>query len=405
MSFDRSLERRVADALAAEAPARGPERLADSVLDVTARRRPRARWLTLLREPSMDLDHRSAFGSPLVRSAGILTALLVLAMLAVGTIVTGTATVSRPPVVPADRGAFTPTGSMSAERELPTATLLGDGRVLVVGGWGGTSDGATDFMTSAEIWDPATGSFEQAGTLLGGREGHTATLLQDGRVLIAGGTGVDRPPAPAEIWDPSTMSFSPTGSPAVSLFEARATLLPDGRVLIVGSSETGGVAVTSAEVWDAETGTFGPGDALPEAQYPAGTLLDEGRVLVLTDIVATDANGARTHGRWSATIWDPVTGYPSPAGSLGVARGGSFTTTRLSDGRVLVTGGSGCLKRGACGGPVADAEIWDPTTMSSSPTGPLGEPRALHAATLLRDGRVLVVGGSHSRTAEVFELR
>ncbi len=89
-----------------------------------------------------------------------------------------------------------------------TATLLPDGRVLVVGGM----DVDDHTLASAEIWDPATGSFEPTGSLAEGRDFHTATLLPDGRVLIVGGRGGLHP---AEVWDPATGSFSPAGSLAI----------------------------------------------------------------------------------------------------------------------------------------------------------------------------------------------
>jgi hypothetical protein len=123
---------------------------------------------------------------------------------------------------------------------------------------------------------------------------------------------------------------------------------------------------------------------------PEGTVLDDGRILVVD-------------GR-SAEVWDPTTGATSPAGML-VRTRDDATMTRLQDGRVLVAGGWS----EAGGGMLDSAEIWDPSTLTFTPTGSLAEARSRHSAALLDDGRVLVVGGwfrfGSSNTAELFELR
>ena len=126
----------------------------------------------------------------------------------------------------------------------------------------------------------------------------------------------------------------------------------------------------------------------------------------------------------SAMVWDPATRLSSPAGSLTEPRGDTFTATRLLDGRVLVVGGEGTEDRSCVSSPRPDgscvvskviphfrasAEIWDPATGSFSPTGSLRVGRSMHAAALLLDGRVLVIGngyvGDSGSTAEQFQLR
>jgi hypothetical protein len=281
---------------------------------------------------------------------------------------------------------------MAVVRERPTATLLGDGRVLVVGGYGA---GAL-----VEIWDPETGVFSAAGELLEERSGHTATLLSDGRVLVVGGSGPLGDLASAEVWDPDTMSLSATGPLALGRGRGTARLLPDGRVL---------VGPEPAEIWAPETGTFSPAGSLADGGYLGdGTLLDDGRFLII------DATG-------TAKVLAPVTGSSSPGGSLAQARRDGFTATRLLDGRVLVTGGAACVEGDGTGdigqtpitscthSALEDAELWDPSLMGFSTTGPMVRPRMLHAAVLLADGRVLLVGGyvgsaGGADTAEIFEL-
>ena len=409
---DRPLEQRLAELLAAEAPVRGPEGLADAVLARTSLRRPRARLLTLVTGTPMRLDHRSAFGSPSLRTAGILLVALLVALLAAGTVVGGASLLPRPSGrVPPERGAFGPTGSLAAGRYGGlTATLLQDGRVLVVGG---AADSGED-VAAAEVWDPATNSFSPAGTLATRRDGHTATLLRDGRVLVAGGGSNRDAGTSAEVWDPATSTFSPTDSLAIARYGGRAILLADGRVLVVGGSGSG------AEVWDPSTNIWSPGSGLPEARdYPDGVLLDDGRILVIDGSSGEDTVGS---------VFDPVTGesttfspwpeFPSPHMTI--------VATRLQDGRVLLMGGEECAPQPE-GSKTASIEtalaivsecnrvgttraaIWDPATLSFTPTGSLGEVRQQFAAALLADGRVLVVGGTDGGTvipaAEVFELR
>jgi hypothetical protein len=303
--------------------------------------------------------------------------LAMLAFLAVGIALVGGAPSSPPPIL-AERGVFTPTGQMAESREQPTLTVLADGRVLVVAGW--------PTQTSAEVWDPATGLFTPVGEMAVARWGQTATLLDDGRVLVAGGSELDTV-VPAEVWDPRTSSFTVTGTPLSPRFHGASELRADGRVLIMGGSN----APVAHEVWDPDTGTFTPAEPTPGTVGPEGTLLDDGRILVVD-------------GR-SARVWDPTTGATSPAGMLVRTHGSGPTLTRLQDGRVLVAGGW------PPDGDVLDsAEIWDPSTLTSTPTGSLTRARSSHAAVLLDDGRVLVVGsryrsGYTGKTAELFELR
>ena len=187
---------------------------------------------------------------------------------------------------------------------------------------------------------------------------------------------------------PANGAFSPTGSLAVPRFFHTATPLPDGRVLVVGDKGRDD-APASAEVWDPITGTFEPARSLAEAPMNhTATLLSDGRILVV--------------GGWgvdgflaSAEVWDPTTSTFGPAGSLAEKRVG-HTATLLPDGRVLVIGGEGSDEDDPL---LASAEVWDPATASFSPAGSLAKGRYVHTATLLPDGRVLVVGGWGVETA------
>jgi hypothetical protein len=147
---------------------------------------------------------------------------------------------------------FNATGSMSRPRASNTATLLANGKVLIAGGRG--AEESEERMASAELYDPATGSFTATGSMGRPRAGHTATLLADGRVLIAGGASAYNPAdlTSAELYDPDTGTFKPTGSMTTARNGQTATLLPSGKVLFAGGSDE------TAELYDPATGSFSP---------------------------------------------------------------------------------------------------------------------------------------------------
>ena len=175
-------------------------------------------------------------------------------------------------------GTFTTTGSMTTVREAPTATLLPSGKVLIAGG----TDGHFT-IGSAELYDPRTGTFTATGSMTTPRAGHTATLLANGRVLITGGvqTLVDGPGSTlssAEIYDPATETFAPTGNMSVGRGFHTATLLANGKVLIAGGS----VSARPVELYDAPSGTFTTTTAAPPTlgvgSVTVTTLLTDGAV-------------------------------------------------------------------------------------------------------------------------------
>jgi phosphatidylserine/phosphatidylglycerophosphate/cardiolipin synthase-like enzyme len=291
-----------------------------------------------------------------------------------------------------DTEVFTATGSLAAGRSYDTATRLPDGRVLVVGGnphdW--TFNGP--FLASAELFDPMTGTFSATGSLATGRNLHTATLLLDGRVLIVGGN--DTEPlslASAELYDPKTGTFSPTGSMAAARGFHTATLLDDGRVLITGGTSVawdGPPFLASAELFNPKSGTFSPTGPMTAARAShSATLLSDGRVLL--------TGGIRTEGGEtslaSAELYDPKSGTFTATGPM--TDGRTFhEATLLADGRVLVTGGD--PDGWKYDGPfLASAEIYDPTTGAFTAAGAMVEGITSHSATLLADGRVLIAGG------------
>jgi hypothetical protein len=289
-------------------------------------------------------------------------------------------------------GRFSWTGSMNGRYD--TATLLLDGRVLMTGDYTRTTTGnftVPVYSNSAELFDPATGTFRPTGSMVRAQGGATATRLQDGRTLIVGGIGFSnnggQPVAmkftTAELYDPATGQFSLTGSMTVGRADQTATLLDDGDVLIAGGDDLSG-ALATAELYDPKAGTFRPTGAMTTARARAtATLLSDGRVLVIGGMGATNLG--------SAELYDPGTGKFSPTGSMSTLRS-AYTATLLRDGDVLIAGGQG---DGTAS--LATAELYDPATGMFGPTGSMATSRGGHTATLLSDGRVLIAGGAHSR--------
>jgi hypothetical protein len=219
----------------------------------------------------------------------------------------------------------------------------------------------------------------------------TATLLADGRVLVLAG-GPSR--TSALVWDPTTDSFEPTGS----LHQGRAggqtaTLLPDGTVLVIGGSQvsideqgqTNVRASGSVEIWDPATGEFRDAPPLPEGRYDhTATLLPSGEIVVIGGLVDTPGDPLRQEVSASVLVRDAVSGVFHSAGSIVAPRSG-HAAELLPDGRVLVIGGYALPAAGT-------AEAWDPTSGITSPLAPPSV-RLLGAATPLRDGTLLLSGG------------
>ena len=300
-------------------------------------------------------------------------------------------------------GTFTSTGSMTTARDRQTATLLSSGRVLVIGG-AGSQSGALNPIASAELYDPRTGSFSPTGSMSTARDSQTATLLADGRVLIVGGVapqpdGLLASLATAEVYDPRTGTFSSTGSMSTPRSDHTATLLPDGRVLIAGGYDfqnSTGDAVQTAELYDPRTGTFSQTGSM--SMSPAdhtATLLADGRVL----IVGADESSATFLP--SAELYDPGTGTFTPSGSKTTAPD-FHTATLLTDGRVLIAGGE--INENGVNTSVTRAELYDPLTSTFVPTGPMAAARGEATAILLADGRVLLAGGTDDEQGQAVPI-
>ncbi len=193
-------------------------------------------------------------------------------VLVAGGFVNGSAVASAELYDPAT-GSFTATGSMSSVRYLHTATLLNNGNVLVVGGI--SSPTAAQGLASGELYNPATGSFTATGSITGARCEHTATLLNDGNVLVAGGYNPTSAITSAALYDPSTGTFTATGSMTSARFFQTATLLNGGNVLVAGGANAAGsLGVASAELY--LPGTLTPTGLVSITVTPATPTLSVG---------------------------------------------------------------------------------------------------------------------------------
>ena len=278
-------------------------------------------------------------------------------------------------IVPAG---FRPTGNMSDSRDAHTATLLQGGKVLIAGGDPCLFEGfyyQDCPLSSAELYDPAAGTFAASASMRVTRVFHTATLLSNGKVLVAGGHD-----ASAELYDPTTATFAATGSMSVGRSSHTATLLANGKVLIAGGQSLSGTLAT-AELYDPSSGTFTATGTMAAARsWHTATLLANGKVLI--------AGGSNSAGNLAtAELYDPATGSFSAAGSM-VSKRAFHVATLLSSGNVLVTGGS------AGSGLLLSAEVYDAVAGSFTATGDMIAARDSHVAILLANGTVLVAGGS-----------
>ncbi|HKY43901.1 MAG TPA: kelch repeat-containing protein [Pyrinomonadaceae bacterium] len=287
---------------------------------------------------------------------------------------------------------ITAISNMTGTRAAHTATLLPDGRVLIAGGFGNGQSS----LAKAELFDPAQKTFASIGNMNASRSGHTATLLPNGKVLIAGGYNGDYL-ASAELYDPAARTFTPTNAMHTARSGHVTVLLPNGKVLLVGGVGTGWTFLKDAELYDPASNSFTKtGEMLTARESHTATLLRNGKVLIAGG--HKDRRAAMTVYS-SAEIYDPATGKFSATGDMTRIRH-KHGAVLLADGRVLIVGGAD--KRD--GRPAySSVEIYDPATGTFAATGDMNSPRYKLQDTLvlLNNGKVLIAGGANR--AEVFD--
>ena len=291
-----------------------------------------------------------------------------------------------------DAGSVNSVSGMTARRAAHTATLLPNGKVLIAGGFVGDGGG----LSSAELFDPTTKTFATAENMTVARAGHTATLLQNGKVLIAGGYNGNYLDT-AELYDLATGKFMSAGKMVTPRSGQVAALLKNGKVLLAGGVGTGWTFLADAELYDPTTNTFtATGGMTTARESQTATLLKDGNVLI------TGGHKGRRPAVTiysSAEIYNPASGTFSSTGNLTVKRH-KHDAILLADGRVLIIGGSDERDgRGA----YTSAEIYNPATGVFTATGTMNTARYKLQGTsvLLNDGKVLIAGGA--KRAEVFD--
>ncbi len=280
-----------------------------------------------------------------------------------------------------------------------TASLLNDGTVLMVGG----SGSAEAIHRMAQRYVPASDSYQGAGALNTARMAHVAFTLPNGKVLVAGGFDLYSGASPfdpafksTEIYDPSLSVFSPGPDMTVPRRHHVATQLKDSRVLITGGIQlqgSGFSASPNTEIYDPATNIFNVSNRMTDGRWMhTATLLADGRVLIAGGRNNNCTANCPIYSLNTAEIFDPVAGTFTPTGSMKISRY-NHTATLLTDGRVLILGGETTEDLGTGIEEVGPAELYDPATGQFTKWTNLVLPRSSHSVTLLNNGKLWVVGG------------
>jgi hypothetical protein len=288
-------------------------------------------------------------------------------------------------------GVWTAGSNSNGSLEYGTATLLLSGKVLATRGC--IDNSCNNSLGSAELYDPASGTWSLTGNMVTPREYHTATQLTNGKVLVAGGCysacGIYNM-TNAELYDPASGTWSATGSMTTARAQHTATLLPNGKVLVTGGI-SGSNIVASAEVYDPTTRTWSAVASMANARrFAQAALLNNGKVLVMGGQNLTVTLSA-------AETYDPTVNKWSSAGKMSSPRL-YFAAAPLPQGRVLAVGGADPSNI------LASADVYDPSTGRWSATGSMNLGRVYFTATALVDGRVLAAAGNvGDYTAELYQ--
>jgi len=287
-------------------------------------------------------------------------------------------------------GTWASTGSMSTARSHARAVLLPNGSVLVMGGC--VNDCLSATTSSAELYNPNTGTFSATGSMVQARSDFAFTLLANGQVLVAGGctafdvNGCTTVTSKTEIYDPAAGTWKAAASLRTARYAMTATLIAGGKVLVAGGSTAALDALNSSEIYNptAKTWTLGAKMVQPRGDFVSITLAT-GNILF--------TGGENTSGVSinNAELYNPSTGKFAATGNMTATRV-EHTAVLLANGKVLVSGGNNQTVNGAT--PLASAELYDPATGKWSATGSMSNARAGHTSTVLHNGNVVNAGGS-----------
>jgi hypothetical protein len=279
---------------------------------------------------------------------------------------------------------FTPVAELLTPRIGHTASLLPNGQVFIAGGVSRDYWDNNLYAVTAELYDPATSTIHASVDVT--RFGHSATVLANGDVLLAGGDNDTQSALiTADLFKTATSTIQPTGSMTTPRIYHTATLLLDGRVLLAGGGGIDNKAIQSAELYDPASSKFSPaGDMTAPRSGHSAVLLPNGKVLIVGG------------GAAGADLYDPATNAFSWVSGVSTNRCAA-TATPLADGRVLISGAVDCSNTS-----LDTAEIYDPATGESTPTGKLLASQYPGTGTLLPDGRVLLVGGFSPYLSQIY---
>jgi uncharacterized protein (TIGR03437 family) len=290
--------------------------------------------------------------------------------------------------VRAQQPVWNATGSLGAARTRHTATLLTNGKVLVVGGLS-VLNPCCRMAGAAELYDPATGNWSETGSPVTPRYNHAALRLANGKVLIVGGIGEPILPTNAEIYDPDNGVWTSAGNPGAFFPLPKAALLTDGRALVTGGFGAGG-GFNVAKVYDPTIDAWSSAATMnTERLFHSITLLPDGRAMV--------AGGFSTLPLRTAEIYDLAANRWTLTGEL-VSPSADHQAILLANSKVLIAGGLGVSVD-----TFANAQLYDPTTGRWSATGAQTTFRFQHTLTLLPNGKALAIGGFSDNSAELYD--
>jgi N-acetylneuraminic acid mutarotase len=281
-------------------------------------------------------------------------------------------------------------GNLNTARSGASAVLLPSGSVLVAGGCISNCLGAT--TATAELYNSTNGSWSSTGSMARARTYFGMVLLSSGKVLVIGGctslnsNGCGGVTAAAEVFDPSSGKWTPTGPMHAARGNLTATLLPNGKVLVAGGIDAANNPQATAELYNPTTGKWTLTGSLNVARDEhTAVLLSTGKVLVAGGENSASVTTNKTE------LYNPSTGKWAFTGNLNVSRL-EHTVTMLMNGKVLIAGGNNVTANTTT--VLASAELYNPSTGVWTKTGSMRQSRVGHSATLMSSGKVLVAAGS-----------